>query len=318
MAKPPFEITQTILRLTNEIALKLGEVNAAYLERVSPQLRKENRIKTIQASLQIEGNTLSLDQVTALLENKRVIGNEREILEVKNAIKTYKKLGSLNCYSEKAFLQGHKSLMQGLIVKPGAYRTKSVGIALGEKITHLAPPANQVHGLMKKLFLYLKMGKDLTLIKSCVFHYEMEFIHPFIDGNGRMGRLWQTAILMTEYPIFEFLPFETIISKTQTEYYKALSLSDKSGSSTAFIEFMLYTINMALFDLLNSKRKTLSIDDRIAYFLSKGIQEFTRAEYMQVFKNISTATASRDLKKAVEENKIILSGTKRTATYRTA
>ncbi len=315
MPKPPFEITQTILKETNEISLKLGEAHATHLEKSSPQLRKENRIKTIQASLQIEGNTLSIDQVTALIENKRVIGDEREIIEVKNAVQTYKRLSSFDCNSEQSFLLAHKVLMQGLIAKPGNYRTKSVGITKGEKLTHLAPPASRVKELMKNLFKYLKNSKDLILIKSCVFHYEMEFIHPFLDGNGRMGRLWQTSILMKEYPIFEFLPFETIISKNQAEYYNALSISDKAGSSTAFIEFMLQTIDLALSDLLNIRRKTLSEEERIEYFLSKGVKEFTRSDYMKVFKVISTATASRDLKRAVTEGKIKLLGTKRLAKY---
>jgi Fic family protein len=150
------------------------------------------------------------------------------------------------------------------------------------------------------LFRYLKEDKELDLIKSCVFHYELEFIHPFLDGNGRMGRLWQTVILKEKYPVFESLPFETLISKTQNDYYQALAVSDKSGKSTVFIEYMLQIIDQALNNLLKNQGKPMSSEDRITYFLSLGKNQFTRKEYMGVFKSISTATASRDLKKAVE------------------
>lgn len=153
---------------------------------------------------------------------------------------------------------------------------------------------------MKNLFEYLKNSDELTLIKSCVFHYEMEFIHPFLDGNGRMGRLWQTLILLTEYPVFEFLPFETLISQTQSEYYKSLALSDKSGKSTIFIEYMLGVIEKSLENLLNYNNRVLKDIDRLEYFLNLGIKDFNRKDYMNIFKDLSSATASRDLKKGIE------------------
>jgi Fic family protein len=157
---------------------------------------------------------------------------------------------------------------------------------------------------MKDLFEYLKDSDELTLIKSCVFHYEMEFIHPFLDGNGRMGRLWQTLILMSEYAVFEFLPFEALISKTQDDYYKSLALSDKSGKSTFFIEYMLDVIEKSLKNLLNYNNRVLKDIDRLEYFLNLGIKEFNRKDYMNVFKDLSSATASRDLKKGVEMNRL--------------
>jgi Fic family protein len=152
---------------------------------------------------------------------------------------------------------------------------------------------------MSDLFEYLKDDEELTLIKSCVFHYEMEFIHPFLDGNGRMGRLWQTLILISEYPVFEFLPFETLISQTQNEYYKSLALSDNTGKSTFFIEYMLEVINKSLETLLNYNNRILKDIDRLEHFINLGIKEFSRKEYMNIFKDLSSATASRDLKKGV-------------------
>lgn len=181
---------------------------------------------------------------------------------------------------------------------------------------HIAPPFENISFLMKDLFEYLNDKSEITLIKSCVFHYEMEFIHPFLDGNGRMGRLWQTLILMQEYSIFEFLPFETLISNNQQAYYKALSQSDKEGKSTKFIEYMLEIINHSLTDLLTSSTKKLTKEDRISLFLETCNNIFTRKDYLNYFKDISSATASRDLKSAVDNNLIIKNGDKTTTTYR--
>ena len=300
--KPPYDITPKILKLISSISEKIGEVNANYLTKQSPQLRKQNRIKTIHSSLRIEGNTLTEEQITALIENKRVIGPEKDVLEVLNAIKVYEKLDSYKFSADKSFLKAHLELMNGLIESAGKYRKQGVGIVKGTIVEHVAPPFENVPHLMKDLFEYLKDSDELTLIKSCVFHYEMEFIHPFLDGNGRMGRLWQTLILMAEYPVFEFLPFETLISKTQDEYYKSLALSDKSGKSTYFIEYMLGVIEKSLESLLNYNNRVLKDVDRLEYFMNLGIKEFNRKDYMNVFKDLSSATASRDLKKGMEMN----------------
>ena len=297
---PPYQITQNILKLITSISEKIGEVNANYLNKQSPTLRKQNKIKTIHSSLQIEGNTLSQEQITALIENKRVIGPEKDVLEVLNAIKVYEDLENFKPNDEKSFLKAHQIMMNGLVANPGKYRTKSVGIVKGSEVAHVAPPSENVPFLMKDLFTYLKKSDEITLIKSCVFHYEMEFIHPFIDGNGRMGRLWQTVILMEKYPVFEFLPFETLIHKTQNEYYESLALSDKSGNPNVFIEYMLHVINQSLGELLNFNNRTLKEMDRIEYFLKVASKQFTRKDYMNTFKDISSATASRDLKKATE------------------
>ena len=300
--RPPYDITQKILKQISTISVQIGEVNANYLNKQSPQLRKQNRIKTIHSSLKIEGNTLTEEQITALIEKERVVGPKKDIQGVLNAIKVYDNLNRYKFYSEKSFLKAHLELMNGLDESAGKYRKQGVGIVKGTKIEHVAPPFKNVPYLMKDLFHYLKNKEELTLIKSCVFHYEMEFIHPFLDGNGRMGRLWQTLILMHEYPVFEFLPFETLISETQDKYYKALAMSDKSGKSTIFIEYMLGVIQASLEHLLNYNHRILKDMDRLAYFSNLGIKEFNRKDYMNIFKNISSATASRDLKKGIELN----------------
>jgi len=299
--KPPYEITPAILNYITSISEKIGEINANYLNRPSPQLRKQNKIKTIHSSLKIEGNTLSEEQITALIENKRVIGPQKDVKEVLNAITIYDNLEGFKSTDEKSFLKAHKILLSNLIEKSGKYRTQGVGIVKGSKVEHLAPPAQNVPFLMKDLFDYLKNTDEIELIKSCVFHYEMEFIHPFLDGNGRMGRLWQTIILMEKYPVFEYLPFETLISKNQVEYYKALSESDKLGKSTKFIEYMLSIIDSSIADLLNFNNRTLSEKERLEYFISLNKIDFTRKNYMDVFKGISSATASRDLKNGTEK-----------------
>ena len=313
--KPPYDITPNILKRISSISEKIGEVNANYLSKQSPQLRKQNRIKTIHSSLQIEGNTLSEEQITALIENKRVIGPEKDVMEVLNAIKVYEKLNDYEYSSDKSFLKAHQQLMMGLIDSAGKYRKQGVGIVKGMKVEHIAPPHNNVPYLMNDLFEYLEDKEELTLIKSCVFHYEMEFIHPFLDGNGRMGRLWQTLILMSEYPVFEFLPFETLISQTQTEYYKSLALSDKVGKSTIFIEYMLGVIDKSLEGLLNYNNRIIKDIDRLEHFMNLGIKEFTRKDYMNIFKDIASATASRDLRKGVELKMLEIVGSQNKTKY---
>jgi len=314
--KPPYEITPKILKLITSISEKIGEVNANFLNKPSPKLRKQNKIKTIHSSLKIEGNTLTEEQITALLENKRVIGPKKDVAEVLNAIEIYEHLEQYNPTNEKSFWKAHQNLMKGLINDAGKYRRQGVGIVKGSKVEHLAPPFENVPFLMKDLFEYLKKSDEIQLIKSCVFHYEMEFIHPFLDGNGRMGRLWQTLILMEKYPVFEFLPFETLISNDQDKYYKALAESDKSGQSTKFIEYMLNIIDISISELLKFNNRTLNEKDRLEYFVSLNKSEFTRKDYMDIFKDISSATASRDLKKGAELNLFEKIGEKNKTIYR--
>jgi Fic family protein len=315
--KPPYKITNLILELIASISEKIGEVNATYLYKPPTELRKKNRIKTIQSSLEIEGNSLSLDQVTAIIDNKRIIAPKKDILEVKNAIKAYEDLDKYNPTSLTSFCNAHGTLMNGLIKNAGKIRTKSVGIMKGAKVTHIAPPGDVVKSLVKDLFGYLKKDKDLILIKSCVFHYEIEFIHPFMDGNGRMGRLWQTVILRQYSPVFEFLPIESLIKVRQSEYYRILGESDNKGDSTGFIEFMLQIINESLEEILTNQNVNLTSQDRIAIFKEKiGKSAFNRQDYLRHFKDISTATASRDLKQAVDDGILNKTGDKRMTSYK--
>lgn len=314
--KPPYTLTSGILQLVSEVSQKIGEINASFLSKHSPELRKRNRIRTIQASLAVEGNTMSIDQITAILENKRVLGPAKDILEVTNALEMYGQLQKFNPYSEKSFLQAHKTLLKGLIKNAGRYRNSGVGIVKNTRIAHVAPPAGNVPYLMKDLFTYIKKTDEPALIKSCVFHYELEFIHPFSDGNGRMGRLWQTLLLMHQYPVFDFLPFETLISKHQKKYYLALSNSDKQGESTIFISFMLNILSESLDELLTERTGPITNDERMRIFLETGVKGFTRKDYMNFFKAISSATASRDLRQAVKECLIKKMGDKNKTTYK--
>ena len=255
MYKPPFEITSKIIELISNISEKIGEINYLQNNPYHIKLRKENRIKTIHSSLAIENNSLSLKQITAIIEGKHVLGNPNEIKEVKNSIQAYDLLLSLNPYNEKDLLKAHKLMMQDLVERNGKYRTDGVGIFDGEKVVHLAPPADRVPELMFDLFKWLKESDVHPLIKSCVFHYEFEFIHPFQDGNGRMGRLWQTAILKEWKEIFAWLPVETLIKENQKEYYNVLGISDSDANSTKFIEFMLSLILNTIEEIIETEKK---------------------------------------------------------------
>lgn len=252
---PPFSITNKIINLISEISEKVANIVISEQMNSNTHLRRNNRLRTIQASLAIENNSLSLEQVTAIIGGKHIIGAAHEIKEVKNAYQMYEHLQEFNPYSIKDLMQAHKILMQELVVEAGEFRHRGVGIANNERIIHIAPPAENVKWLMKDLFQWLKDSKEHLLIKSCIFHYEFEFINPFTDGNGRMGHFWQTLLLNSWKPIFAWLPIETIIKENQVEYYSALRTADNKGDSTSFIEFMLTII-------LNSL-SALEINDQV-------------------------------------------------------
>jgi Fic family protein len=261
---PPFTITPAILSLVAEIAGEVGRLGAVHGSGSVPKLRRENRIRSIQASLAIENNTLSLDQVTAVISGKRVLGQPREIQEVKNAFAAYEVMSSWKPTVVKDLLAAHRLMLQALDDHAGKFRTRAVGIAQGKRIVHLAPPADRIPGLMKDLLGWLKRTDAHPLIASCVFHYELEFIHPFADGNGRMGRLWQTLILSQWNPLFAYLPVESVIRDRQSEYYRVLAVCDKAGNSTAFIQFMLDALLVSLREVVGKTSSGEQVDEQVS------------------------------------------------------
>lgn len=229
--QPPLTLTPRMLALAAEIGERVGHLSALHEGALTPQLRRGNRIRTIQASLAIENNTLSVEQVTAVLDGKRVLGLPREIQEVRNAFSAYEVMPEWQPSLRDDLLAAHALLMHGLIDDAGSYRRGGVGIYRGERLLHMAPPANRVPQLMDDLLAWLSRCELHPLIASCVFHYEFEFIHPFADGNGRMGRLWQTLILSQWRAVLAYLPVESVIREQQDAYYEALAVSDKAAEA---------------------------------------------------------------------------------------
>ncbi|MEH8222469.1 Fic family protein [Aeromonas veronii] len=242
---PPFTLTHAMLNRVADIAELVGQWRFAQSSQV-PMLRRESRIRTIQASLAIEHNTLSVEQVTAVIEGKTVLGLPREIQEVRNAFAAYEAMPEWDPASADDLLLAHGLLMRGLCDDAGHWRSGGVGIYRGEQLVHMAPPANQVPRLMGQLLTWLAETEAHPLIASCALHYELEFIHPFADGNGRMGRLWQTVILSRWQPVMAFLPVETVIKARQDHYYQQLSQADSRSDCTEFILFLLEALRDAL------------------------------------------------------------------------
>ena len=239
---PPHEITPMIIDLIEKIGESLGRITATTPSIVPPPLRRARQIKSVQASLAIEGNTLSLEQITAVLDGQPVLGVPREIQEVRNGFAAYELLENLNPCNQEDLCKTHATLMHGLIDRPRVLRTSNVGIKRGDDLVHIAPPSDQITFLLRDLLNWLETTTSHPLIASSIFHYEFEFIHPFVDGNGRLGRLWQTLILGKWNPIFFMIPIETVICDNQSNYYQALRQGDDTGNATPFIEFLLGAI----------------------------------------------------------------------------
>ena len=305
--EPPFKITSQIIDLISQISEAVGEINSLDNSPRHLELRKENRIKTIHSSLAIENNSLSLEQITAIIEGKRVLGSPNEIQEVKNALQAYELLLTLNPYEEKDLLKAHKLMMQDLVERNGNYRTDGVGIFDGEHVVHVAPPAKRVPELMADLFEWLKNSDVHPLIKSCVFHYEFEFIHPFQDGNGRMGRLWQTVILKEWKSVFAWLPIETLIKENQVEYCNALNSSDSDANSTNFTVFMLQTILRTIKEIIETEKKiTLKITVKITANQKKILEAikqnpFVTQEELSSIVGIAKLNINKNMKKLQEQ-----------------
>ena len=252
---PPYEITDEMLELVSEIMENLGKLSGVNELEKLPRLRRVSRIKSIHSSLAIENNTLSIEQVTDVINGKRVLAPQKDIEEVHNAFNAYEKLSEINPYSIDDLLKIHDIMMNGLVKEAGRLRSGQVGVYNQDgKVVHLAPPADFVPQQLGQLFDWVKNSNANMLIKSSVFHYEFEFIHPFNDGNGRTGRLWQTALLASWKPIFAWIPIESIIKDNQEDYYNAITLSTSQGKSNIFIEFMLDVINKAIKDIITDTR----------------------------------------------------------------
>lgn len=307
--KPPFEITNTILEEITEIAELVGHVNAVQGLSTNPMLRRSNRIRTIYSSLAIEQNTLSLEQVTAVLSGKRVIAPPKDIAEAQNAYEVYEMLDSLDPYSIDDLLSAHAVMTRNLVEESGCFRSGPVGVVDKQgNVLHFGTLPDYVPQLVMELLDWLRDSDFHMLIKSCVFHYELELIHPFADGNGRIGRLWHTLLLAQWKPMFAWLPVESIIHDRQNEYYNAINRSNFEGESTAFIEFMLSAIKEALIEAVqtsgiaeSAKKDALRLHE-IECFLKKN-GTIGNSDVRQMFQ-ISAATANRILAKLCEKGKI--------------
>ena len=297
--KPPFTLTNTMFHQVIEIPRILGIIE--FRVKSDLKLQKENRIKSIHASLAIENNSLTEKQVTDIIDGKRVLGDPKEIREVKNAYDAYEEILTLDPYRQKDFLKAHRLLTAGIVNEAGKYRSRDVGIfdEMGN-VVHMGARPQYLQTLMDDLFTWGKNDNMPELIKSCVFHYEIETIHPFADGNGRMGRLWQTVILANWDPIFAWIPLETMIYENQRDYYKVLEQVDQETNSNRFIEFMLAIILKTLKSYLNVNS---DLEQKID--IPKGLTDSEAKTYVLVTKylteheSINTTVTAKSIQKSV-------------------
>ena len=289
MYKPPFTVSAKAINLIAKISSQLERYAIRMEQEDTLRLRRANRIKTIHSSLAIEGNTLSEGEVQAVLDGKKVVAPLKEIQEVKNAIKTYELYPKLNPFSIQDLLLAHGTMMAGLVDEAGSFRKGGVGVFDGEKPIHIAPPADRVRDLMNGLFGWLENADDHLLVRSCVFHYEFEFIHPFSDGNGRIGRLWQSLILGRLNPVFEHLPVENMVYSKQQAYYEAINRSSDLGESGPFIDFMLEEILDALVVHQGKSNADIAGEKGLNY------QKQRVLGYLRADRHISAAKIAADL-----------------------
>lgn len=306
--QPPFEINERIMADVIEIAELVGRVSVTDKISINPTLRRTNRIQTIYSSLAIEQNTLDIEQVTAVLSGKRVIAPPKDIVEVQNAYEIYDNMDKLNPYSIDDLLKAHSVMERGLLNEAGEFHSHPVGVADSEgNILHFGTLPQYVPKLVQELLEWTEKSEIHLLIKSCVFHYEFELIHPFADGNGRMGRLWHTLLLSKWNPIFAWLPIESIIHDNQSEYYNAINVSNNNGNSTVFIEFMLSVIKQALQESINDKPKNTSSKsdlrwNKINDYLET--HEYILNSDVQKLLGVSSATATRILVGFMKDGKL--------------
>jgi len=308
--KPPYTITSKILNLSTQISEELTKLQFNSSSKTTPMLRKKNRIKTLAGTLEIEGNFLGEEKITAIIEGKRVLATVPELAEVQGAIKAYEKLDEYRYDNIDHLLNAHKLLMNEILTTAGNFRT--VNVKVGE---HIAPQANMVNDLMVQLFNWLESSDEHMLLKSCIFHYEFEFIHPFSDGNGRIGRLWQSVILNRYNPLFSLLPTESIVRDHQDEYYKALEDSTNIGESTPFIEFMLEMILESIKSTLKSDQQSNQKSDQQSnqksdqkiLILMKEDKNITIKELCEII-SMSESGVKKVIKKLKDEEKLIRVG----------
>lgn len=309
--KPPFEITNKMIDYVAEIAELVGKLSAVSLLSTNPTLRRSNRIRTIYGSLAIEQNTLTLEQVTAVLNGKRVLAPPKDIAEVKNAYEIYERLDELDPYSVDDLLTAHSIMTKGLVEESGMFRTHPVGVVDSEgHVLHFGTLPQYVPDLVVELLDWVKTSEVHMLIRSCVFHYELELIHPFADGNGRIGRLWHTLLLSKWNTAFAWLPVESIIHNRQQEYYDAINASNDVGESTVFIEFMLSAIKASLIEAISTSDTISNGKMDKATLRWKKIEEYLKThEYImnadvRELCGVSAATANRILANLAAEKKI--------------
>ena len=310
--KSPFEITNQMIDYVAEIAELVGKLSAVSSLSVNPMLRRSNRIRTIHGSLAIEQNTLSLEQVTAVLNGKHVLAPPKDIAEVKNAYEIYERLDELDPYSVDDLLIAHGIMTRGLVEESGIFRTRPVGVVDNEgHVLHFGTLPQYVPDLVMELLDWAKTSEVHMLIRSCVFHYELEMIHPFADGNGRVGRLWHTLLLSKWKPAFAWLPVESIIHDQQQEYYEAINASNNAGESTVFIEFMMSAIKASLMDAISTSDEMSDGKIDKATLRWKKIEEYLKthdyimnADVRELF-GVSAASANRILAVLREKRKLI-------------
>lgn len=309
--KPPFEITNAMIDHVAEIAELVGRLTSTNQLSANPTLRRTNRIRTIHGSLAIEQNTLTLEQVTAVLNGKQVLAPPKDIAEVKNAYKIYERLEELDPYSVDDLLTAHSIMTRGLVDESGVFRSKPVGVVDQEgHVLHFGTLPQYVPDLVMELLDWVKSSDVHMLIRSCVFHYEFELIHPFADGNGRVGRLWHTLLLSKWNPAFAWLPVESIIHDRQQEYYAAINASNDAGESTVFIEFMLSAIKTSLIDAINTNNEMSDGQIDKATMRWKQIEKFLETHEfimnadVRELCGVSAATANRILAGLVAEEKL--------------
>lgn len=310
--QPPFQITNAIIDHVAEIAELVGRLSLSSHLSSNPTLRRTNRIRTIHGSLAIEQNTLSLEQVTAVLNGKHVLAPPKDIAEVKNAYEIYERLDELDPYSVDDLLTAHGIMTRGLVEESGVFRSRPVGVVNQEgHVLHFGTLPQYVPGLVEELLDWTKNSELHMLIRSCVFHYELELIHPFADGNGRVGRLWHTLLLSKWNTAFAWLPVESIIYANQQEYYAAINASNDAGESTVFIEFMLSAIKASLMEAIGasdimsdgSMDKTAFRWSKIEAYLKT--HDFIMNADVRTLCDVSAATANRILAGLVEEGKLV-------------